>query len=38
MAWPVLVFDIDSIPDIEGLRALRGKEVTYVAQSAAAAL
>ncbi|MES2839648.1 MAG: 3'-5' exonuclease [Pseudomonadota bacterium] len=23
MAWPVLVFDIESIPDIEGLRALR---------------
>ncbi|MBU4184461.1 MAG: 3'-5' exonuclease [Burkholderiales bacterium RIFCSPHIGHO2_02_FULL_66_10] len=25
MAWPVLVFDIESIPDIEGLRALRGE-------------
>ena len=24
MAWPVLVFDIESIPDIDGLRALRG--------------
>jgi 3'-5' exonuclease len=24
MAWPVLVFDIESIPDIKGLRALRG--------------
>jgi 3'-5' exonuclease len=24
MTWPVLVFDIESIPDIEGLRALRG--------------
>ena len=24
MVWPVLVFDIESIPDIEGLRALRG--------------
>ncbi|UJW83047.1 3'-5' exonuclease [Hydrogenophaga sp. SL48] len=24
MAWPVLVFDIESIPDVEGLRALRG--------------
>jgi predicted PolB exonuclease-like 3'-5' exonuclease len=23
MSWPVLVFDIESIPDIEGLRALR---------------
>ena len=23
MAWPVLVFDIESIPDIDGLRALR---------------
>ncbi|MBS4036749.1 MAG: 3'-5' exonuclease [Hydrogenophaga sp.] len=25
MAWPVLVFDIESIPDIDGLRALRGE-------------
>ncbi len=24
MSWPVLVFDIESIPDIDGLRALRG--------------
>lgn len=24
MTWPVLVFDIESIPDVEGLRALRG--------------
>ena len=24
MSWPVLVFDIESIPDIEGLRVLRG--------------
>lgn len=24
MAWPVLVFDIESIPDIDGLRSLRG--------------
>jgi len=24
MGWPVLVFDIESIPDIAGLRALRG--------------
>jgi 3'-5' exonuclease len=24
MPWPVLVFDIESIPDIEGLRLLRG--------------
>lgn len=23
MAWPVLVFDIESIPDVDGLRALR---------------
>ena len=23
MSWPVLVFDIESIPDIAGLRALR---------------
>lgn len=27
MAWPVLVFDIESIPDIEGLRALRAAPV-----------
>ncbi|MDP2416953.1 MAG: ribonuclease H-like domain-containing protein, partial [Hydrogenophaga sp.] len=25
MGWPVLVFDIESIPDIAGLRALRGE-------------
>jgi predicted PolB exonuclease-like 3'-5' exonuclease len=24
LAWPVLVFDIESIPDVDGLRALRG--------------
>jgi len=24
MAWPVLVFDIESIPDVAGLRSLRG--------------
>jgi predicted PolB exonuclease-like 3'-5' exonuclease len=24
MSWPVLVFDIESIPDVAGLRALRG--------------
>jgi predicted PolB exonuclease-like 3'-5' exonuclease len=24
MSWPVLVFDIESIPDVNGLRALRG--------------
>lgn len=24
MGWPVLVFDIESIPDVDGLRALRG--------------
>jgi uncharacterized protein (TIGR02996 family) len=23
MAWPVLVFDIESIPDVVGLRAIR---------------
>ena len=28
MAWPVLVFDIESIPDVEGLRALRGVPAT----------
>jgi 3'-5' exonuclease len=26
MAWPVLVFDIESIPDLAGLRALRGAD------------
>jgi 3'-5' exonuclease len=26
MAWPVLVFDIETIPDVAGLRALRGGE------------
>jgi hypothetical protein len=26
MAWPVLVFDIESIPDIAGLRALRSAD------------
>jgi hypothetical protein len=25
MSWPVLVFDIESIPDIAGLRAVRGE-------------
>jgi predicted PolB exonuclease-like 3'-5' exonuclease len=28
MAWPVLVFDIESIPDVEGLRALRGAPIS----------
>ena len=28
MAWPVLVFDIESIPDVAGLRALRGAPAT----------
>jgi 3'-5' exonuclease len=27
MSWPVLVFDIESIPDVDGLRALRGTPV-----------
>jgi len=27
MSWPVLVFDIESIPDVEGLRALRADPV-----------
>ena len=26
MSWPVLVFDIESIPDVAGLRALRGAD------------
>lgn len=25
MAWPALVFDIETIPDVDGLRALRGE-------------
>ena len=29
MAWPVLVFDIESIPDIAGLRALRGSPADH---------
>ena len=24
MAWPVLVFDLETIPDVAGLRLLRG--------------
>jgi predicted PolB exonuclease-like 3'-5' exonuclease len=28
MAWPVLVFDIETIPDIAGLRALRGADAS----------
>ncbi len=28
MVWPVLVFDIESIPDVDGLRALRGAPAT----------
>ena len=28
MAWPVLVFDIETIPDIQGLRALRGADAS----------
>jgi predicted PolB exonuclease-like 3'-5' exonuclease len=28
MAWPVLVFDIETIPDIAGLRALRGDDAS----------
>ena len=27
MSWPVLVFDIESVPDIAGLRLLRGAAV-----------
>ena len=28
MSWPVLVFDIESIPDVAGLRAVRGADAT----------
>jgi predicted PolB exonuclease-like 3'-5' exonuclease len=29
MSWPVLVFDIESIPDVDGLRALRGAPIDH---------
>jgi predicted PolB exonuclease-like 3'-5' exonuclease len=28
MSWPVMVFDIESIPDLDGLRSLRGAPVS----------
>jgi 3'-5' exonuclease len=37
MAWPVLVFDIESIPDIEGLRALRGAPTDHTDEQVHAA-
>ena len=37
MAWPVLVFDIESIPDVEGLRALRGASAADTDQQVYAA-
>ncbi|MEO8119686.1 MAG: 3'-5' exonuclease, partial [Rhodoferax sp.] len=32
MSWPVLVFDIETIPDVAGLRVLRG-ELSSVSDS-----
>ena len=29
MSWPVLVFDIESIPDVDGLRVLRGAPIDH---------
>ena len=37
MAWPVLVFDIESMPDIEGLRALRGAPADHTDEQVHAA-
>ncbi|MDO8888486.1 3'-5' exonuclease [Hydrogenophaga sp.] len=37
MAWPVLVFDIESIPDVEGLRALRGAPADHTDEQVYAA-
>ncbi|MBA4213499.1 MAG: 3'-5' exonuclease [Polaromonas sp.] len=37
MAWPVLVFDIESIPDIDGLRALRGAPADHTDEQVHAA-
>ena len=37
MAWPVLVFDIESIPDLEGLRALRGAPADHTDEQVYAA-
>ncbi len=37
MAWPVLVFDIESIPDVDGLRALRGAPADHTDEQVHAA-
>ena len=37
MAWPVLVFDIESIPDVDGLRALRGAPADHTDEQVYAA-
>ncbi|MDO9434493.1 3'-5' exonuclease [Hydrogenophaga sp.] len=37
MAWPVLVFDIESIPDVEGLRSLRGTPADHTDEQVYAA-
>ena len=35
MTWPVLVFDIESIPDVAGLRAMRADFITAVEKAGA---
>lgn len=37
MSWPVLVFDIESIPDVDGLRALRGAPIDHTDEQVYAA-
>jgi len=37
MSWPVLVFDIESIPDVKGLRALRGTPADHTDEQVYAA-
>ena len=37
MAWPVLVFDIESIPDVDGLRALRSAPADHTDEQVYAA-
>jgi len=37
MAWPVLVFDIESIPDVDGLRALSGAPADHTNEQVYAA-
>ncbi len=37
MAWPVLIFDIESIPDVDGLRALRSAPADHTDEQVYAA-